>query len=385
MKTFAIAWAGALALYAVLTLNNDPGAMILVIVLAAMIGGGLVLADLRGVRFIRALVPLVVLPASAAAALWPLGWDLALAEDARAVLSEALLWPQLLVLLFAARLIAETSALSAADAWAPGAPPQSAALHRTSLWSSMLLAGFITLALYGGLVRLTDPGDPAIFDAFWGETPVNAIIVFVFAMALAELGELWLGVLRDRLLLSSLAEDEEDDDNRRAVPLTPERLRDRIASLPSESRHGSAARRLIGDLAWAETEAAAARTSEAVAPAPTPEAAAPLVEAGVEQASRRFLRNLIASLPLIGFAGTVLGIMAALAALPDVLGAIGVDGGVAAALSGTLGGLATAFQTTLLGLIGSLTASLLLAALERAEAVTVAMGELLVARATGSS
>jgi hypothetical protein len=73
----------------------------------------------------------------------------------------------------------------------------------------------------------------------------------------------------------------------------------------------------------------------------------------------------------------VIGIMASLEGLPALLESVGAQGGLSAALSGTLGGLATAFQTTLLGLLASLVASFLLAALERAEAATHAACDML--------
>lgn len=71
-----------------------------------------------------------------------------------------------------------------------------------------------------------------------------------------------------------------------------------------------------------------------------------------------FLRGLTGLLPLLGFVGTVLGIMTALAALPEILG---TSGGATddAALAAFLRGLATAFETTLLGLIAAVMASFL--------------------------
>ena len=56
-------------------------------------------------------------------------------------------------------------------------------------------------------------------------------------------------------------------------------------------------------------------------------------------------------LPLLGFAGTVSGIMLALGALPDIFAA---DTVATEPLQDLLGGLATAFETTLLGLAATL-------------------------------
>lgn len=61
----------------------------------------------------------------------------------------------------------------------------------------------------------------------------------------------------------------------------------------------------------------------------------------------RFLRAMIGLLPLLGFTGTILGIMQALSALPDVF----AEDGAPEALPGLLSGLGTAFETTLIGLV----------------------------------
>lgn len=80
---------------------------------------------------------------------------------------------------------------------------------------------------------------------------------------------------------------------------------------------------------------------------------------------RDFLRALIGLLPLLGFTGTVLGIMAALAALPEVLGGPDADPG-GAALAALLEGLAGAFETTLIGLVAAAASGFLLALLQAA-------------------
>lgn len=78
-------------------------------------------------------------------------------------------------------------------------------------------------------------------------------------------------------------------------------------------------------------------------------------------AKARFLRAMIGLLPLLGFTGTILGIMRALQSLPDLFD----DGGVPeAALSALLAGLATAFETTLIGLVAAVVAGFLLTLIE---------------------
>ncbi|WP_187972858.1 MotA/TolQ/ExbB proton channel family protein [Aquibium microcysteis] len=84
-------------------------------------------------------------------------------------------------------------------------------------------------------------------------------------------------------------------------------------------------------------------------------------------AQRRLLRTLIGLLPVLGFLGTVVGIIQALASLPVALADQPATQG--AGLAESLRGIATAFETTLLGLVGSIAATLALAAVERAEAI----------------
>lgn len=98
------------------------------------------------------------------------------------------------------------------------------------------------------------------------------------------------------------------------------------------------------------------------------------VEAGAAEAAalraaaqRRLLRTLIGLLPVFGFLGTVLGIMQALANLPVALTL--QQATQDANLADSLRGIATAFETTLLGLAGSVVATLVLATVERAEAI----------------
>jgi hypothetical protein len=70
----------------------------------------------------------------------------------------------------------------------------------------------------------------------------------------------------------------------------------------------------------------------------------------------RVLRALIGLLPLLGFTGTILGIMGALSSLPDIF----ADSGSVDALPALLTGLGTAFETTLIGLVLAIAASFIL-------------------------
>lgn len=86
---------------------------------------------------------------------------------------------------------------------------------------------------------------------------------------------------------------------------------------------------------------------------------------------RKFIRTLIGTLPLLGFLGTVAGIMDALAGLPRLFaGDLASAADLTPALTLSLGGISLAFETTLLGLVASLLATLALGYVEKAEADT---------------
>lgn len=89
-------------------------------------------------------------------------------------------------------------------------------------------------------------------------------------------------------------------------------------------------------------------------------------------AIRKFIRMLIGTLPLLGFLGTVAGIMDALSGLPLLFsGGDTVASDLTPALTKSLGGISLAFETTLLGLVASLIATLALGYVEKAEADAV--------------
>lgn len=81
---------------------------------------------------------------------------------------------------------------------------------------------------------------------------------------------------------------------------------------------------------------------------------------GLGPRRERLIRALIGLMPLLGFLGTVAGIIEAMAGLPALFTGGGVDN---AALDPVLQGLATAFETTLVGLVGAALCGLLVTVL----------------------
>lgn len=80
-------------------------------------------------------------------------------------------------------------------------------------------------------------------------------------------------------------------------------------------------------------------------------------------AREKLIRALIAMMPLLGFLGTIAGLLEALTSLPALFSPTGADSG---ALGLVMRGLATAFETTLVGLVGAaLTGFLLLLLTDR--------------------
>ncbi|MEM7693053.1 MAG: MotA/TolQ/ExbB proton channel family protein [Pseudomonadota bacterium] len=107
---------------------------------------------------------------------------------------------------------------------------------------------------------------------------------------------------------------------------------------------------------------------------PRPRPGAPLGEAFDVAAAgrRRYLRTLIALLPVLGFVGTVLGLQRALSQLPEGFSESFAAAGPDSAFTASLVGIATAFETTLIGLVGSFVFQFILAGVERAEAARLA-------------
>ncbi|RVU11982.1 MotA/TolQ/ExbB proton channel family protein [Methylobacterium oryzihabitans] len=245
------------------------------------------------------------------------------------------LWPQILVALFASRVLAEESELRFSAFWrAPRAVPAPVALQ--SGGSAAALGAVLALVFYQLAGRAPAPGGTGFGEVLWGaltgDSALHRAIVVLFCVVLGHLVEAAARHRRDRAALAAFQ-----------------------AAAPGPDP-AARAREVCGRYGRTWTEMLLTRTSTSGGGA-----AAEAFEA-FRHASRRFVYGLVALLPLLGFLGTVVGLAAAMAALPLDGAAEGrVD------LTGSLAGLALKFQTTLLGLVASLVASLLLAWLDKSE------------------
>lgn len=273
--------------------------------------------------------------------------DLRAGSSLPASIQSHFVWPQILVLVFASRLLSCRSDARATRFWqSPLTMPAGTA--STSIMASILLGGALTLAHYRlvpAATGVTDPLLTASLTALRGESAIHVVLVFLFSVILASLIEAARIHIGDRMVLRSLASARRA--SRGPISLAPI-LASRGAII------GRATRVLARDLAGTAPRLAALDA--------------------FGQAERTFLRGLIALLPVLGFLGTVIGLALAVA---DLQGALG-PGADPAGLAGVFAGLAVKFETTLLGLLFSLVAGLLLAFLERSEAQATAAAAVLV-------
>ena len=258
------------------------------------------------------------------------------------------LWPQVLVLLFASRVLSEASDARFGAFWQ--APLRMAApVQIQSGAAALALGGFLTLLFYQllSLIGIERPFGTTLsgilLGAISGESAIHRGIVFLFFVILAHLWEAILRHRRERQVLRLL--------QAAAAAAGAARPRDLGAFVAATcgSRGQTRTALLVQDAADLSTERA--------------DPAASLAFETFRQASRRFVRGLVTLLPLLGFLGTVVGLATAMGALP-------LDGAAGARvdLTASLAGLALKFETTILGLVASMIAAVLLAALDRSEA-----------------
>lgn len=344
-------------------LVNGSGAGTLFWFLAAGAIAGAAYGAMTDVARYGGIVQASVLVASALTVIVPLG--IAATEQGRLAraISLAAVWPQVLVLLFASRVLAELAELRFVAAWRdPFRTGQPAPVQ--SVAAALVLGAFLMLVFHLLAAQLHAKADAAsgiIVMALLGDTVIHHAIMFLFFVITAFLVDAAAIHARDRLALAAF---------RRAVRASARSLKpDDLGKLVSQ------------DLArWSHTRAiqfirealdrSKGRQADQVLPA---------AMAGFHQASRRFVKGLVTLLPLLGFLGTVIGLSIALGELPRGAGA----SRGAFDIGGSLAGLAIKFETTLLGLLGGLIVSLAIAVLEKAEAELAADCELMVASLPG--
>lgn len=275
------------------------------------------------------------------------------------------LWPQILVCLFASRVLSEICDMRFAAAWRRPLGPNGSVQIQSGA-AALALGACFTLAFYQA-VWLAAPERAGagshtltalVWSALTGESAIHRSIVALFFVILAYLCDAGLQHRRDREALASL---------RGALAAGgpgPSPLPDLLAGPLAPYGHTRTVRYLADALARREARGMPARA----------DLATDAFEA-FHAASRRFLRGLLPFLPLLGFFGTVVGLATAMAALPSA------GSGAQADLSGSLAGLALKFETTLLGILASMIASVLLAQLEKRETELAAECSLLAAAA----
>ncbi|MBT9288729.1 MotA/TolQ/ExbB proton channel family protein [Prosthecodimorpha staleyi] len=263
--------------------------------------------------------------------------------------SEAVLWPQILVAFFASRVLAAETEARFAAFWADPLGTTGPVGVQSSL-AALFLGAALGLVFHLALpwLKALAPAGPSgiLVTALAGSTALHSAIIVLFFVILAHLADALRLHLADAAALASLRRrgrtraGGSNDLN--------DLVADEIAVRPS-----SRLLRLVAD--WVVRSGRPDSDAGPLSPA--------AAQDGFHRAARQFARGLVPFLPLLGFLGTVVGLAAAMAELPQGLGA----GGGGADIAASLAGLAIKFETTLLGLIGSIVASLLIAVMERRE------------------
>jgi hypothetical protein len=249
---------------------------------------------------------------------------------------DGMVWPQVLVTLFAGRVLASNAEQRFVAFWLD--PLRHGTAGTQSLLAAIVTGCCLILLFYelvGGVAPAPDRLDPLAIAtrALMGQTVIHFAIVLLFFITLAAIIDAALVFANDGFALAAL--------KRVLTGARGRQSRGEIAALVEA--------RLAG-LSYTRPVQGVLGRQEALA--------------RLHSASRRLIRALISFLPLLGFLGTVIGLTAAIGGLPASLGP-GASGNID--ISASLLGLAVKFETTLLGLLGALIASLLLALLEKRE------------------
>jgi hypothetical protein len=356
---YAVGLAGAFALHLAIHSANWPGP---VLAAAALGVAGLVLAQfpplaLRHPDLLRAAVLLIGAIALSMPLLFDpgapaVGGGTTVGEPGTAGIggADAVLWPQILVAFFASRVLASETEARFAAFWADPLGTAGPVGVQSSL-AALFLGAALGLVFHLALpwLKTLAPAGPSgiLVTALAGSTALHSAIIVLFFVILAHLADALRLHLADAAALASLRRHGRTRHAGSAADLDAV-VADEIAMRPS-----SRLLRLVAD--WVMRSSRPEAEAGPLSPAASQD--------GFHRAARQFARGLVPFLPLLGFLGTVVGLAAAMAELPQGLGA----GGGGADIAASLAGLAIKFETTLLGLIGSIVASLLIAVMERRE------------------
>ncbi|MBC8129914.1 MAG: MotA/TolQ/ExbB proton channel family protein [Rhizobiaceae bacterium] len=298
-----------------------------------------------------ALLAAGTLVGAAAALVFPIGRDVAAGLSVPAAVRSTDVWPQILVTLFASRILAESADVGFSRYWQN--PLSTGRRPRTqSMLAALLLGLCLTLAFYQLAANLSvEPGrlDPmsVTIRAFTGETGLHVAIVVLFFVVAAAILDAALLAMNDRAVLDAFRQ-----------------LCDRQRAAGGRLRPEDIVRLIETHLPGQTHSRALAYVREAAGSTTEPRDPGRLALDSFHAASRRLIRALLSFLPLLGFLGTVIGLTVAIGGLPTDF-----SPGASSSLdvSSSLSGLAVKFETTLLGLTGGLLASLMLALVERGE------------------
>lgn len=282
----------------------------------------------------NAVARLAAIAAAALAVALPLGPIVWSGVSIPAAIHGNAVWPQILVTLFAGRVLAADAEQRFVAFWRD---PAHHAHARTQSLAGAVVTGACLVLVFYQLTGDTSGISPDALDpwsivhrALVGETFIHVAIIALFAIVIAAIIDAALALTSDLQGLGAL---------RSTLASAP---RDEVATRLVRFSHTRPLQELLG------------HQSALV---------------GLHQASRRLVRALVSFLPLLGFLGTVIGLTAAIGGLPNNLGpeaAGNLD------IGASLVGLSVKFETTLIGLVGALIASLLLALIERRESEMIA-------------
>lgn len=300
-----------------------------------------------------------------------IGWadtsfDAGTTEDFRlavaaSVLELTELWPNLLILICAGALLNQLRAHTILRLWdypdggstAPLAPP------RVSIGNSLVIALFLTLAFYALLVSL--PDSPPLFlglkRLFIGNHAIYYVLMLVFWWAATILASDYLAVLRERRHLNAVKGLMSSSEGSRITPALALSLLTAIEQRwqpVHQSQVVSRVHEVLSERVLAASDAVINRLQQRLDD----------IDFQRVEITRGFLNTMLWSLPLLGFMGTIMGIIQTIGAFSGVLS----SGKEAAALLESLSGLSLAFETTLIGLVAALIGGYLLSVVRRDEA-----------------